>query len=226
MMPIHRWLSRCCGLAVLFALGSGWPVLARTAAADEVAVHAAYVVNFLQYAEWPQRSADEDGSLVLLVVGPGDVAEVVREMSRAAGSRAGRDIRVRTARLPEDQEQRHEVLERRMRGVHAVFVASNQPAVAESVIRIARGRPVLTIGVGTHFVEAGGMLALIREGAHVAFSSNLQAILASPVVVSSKVLKISRPLRGSGPDGAHAEHRLPQIARAAMLRRGMPMAAP
>jgi hypothetical protein len=75
-------------------------------------------------------------------------------------------------------------------------------------------------------VEAGGMLALIREGAHVAFSSNLQAILASPIVVSSKVLKISRPLRGPGPDGAHSNHPLPQIAHAAMLRTDMPLASP
>ena len=226
MTPIHGWWLRFPALALLLALGCSLHAQARTVATDEAAVHAAYVVNFLQYAEWPQRSADDDGPLVVLVVGPGEVADVVRQMSRAAGPRAGRDIRVRTAKLPDDGARLHDVLERRMSGVHAVFVAREQPEVAEAVIRIARGRPVLTIGVGKHFVEAGGMLALIREGAHVAFSSNLQAILASPIVVSSKVLKISRPLRGSGPDGALSEHRLPQIARAAMLRRGMPMAAP
>lgn len=223
MTPIH--LLRVAVLAVLLALGSGWSVHAQ-APAEETAVHAAYVVNFLHYAEWPQRSASEDGPLVVLVVGPGDVARVVREMSQAGGPRAGRDIRVRTATLPDDEESRHAVLERRMRGVHAVFVAREQPEVAELVVRIARGRPVLTIGVGKHFVEAGGMLALIREGSHVAFASNLQAILASPIVVSSKVLKISRPLRSPGLDGAHSKHPLPQIAHAATLRTSMPLAAP
>lgn len=225
MTPSHGWLLRFPVLALLLAFSGGLHAQARTVATDEAAVHAAYVVNFLQYAEWPQRSANEDGPLVVLVVGPGEVAEVVRRMSRAAGARAGRDIRVRTAKLPDDEARLHDVLERRMRGVHAVFVAREHPEVAESVIRIARGRPVLTIGVGKRFVEAGGMLALIREGAHVAFSSNLQAILASPIVVSSKVLKISRPLRSPGSEGAQSDHALPQIARAAMLRANSPLAA-
>ena len=56
---VHRWLL------VLLLLGGVAPVAAQRT--DQTAVHAAYLVNFLRYAHWPE--GDARSRWVIAVIG-------------------------------------------------------------------------------------------------------------------------------------------------------------
>ena len=180
-------------------------LLAPTVAAQPVqrtALEAAYVMNFLNYSEWPSMAAaDTPGEVTVLVLGSPTVVRTFRATAETASTRGTRPVRVRgmDPRRLDDPRQ----LQRLMEDVHAVFVADADPVFADAVIEAARGRPILTIGEGRAFVQRGGMLAFLREGRNLVFTSNVQAVIDSPVTLSSKVLRLAREPTGLPSEGAH-----------------------
>jgi hypothetical protein len=85
----------------------------------------------------------------------------------------------------------HEAMAAQVRESQLVFVQAGAGAAADDVLAAARGRPVLTVGDAGGFVAAGGMLGLVRSGAHLGFQANPAAIRAAGLQVSAKVLKLA-----------------------------------
>lgn len=202
----------------MFAVAIATPAHTQAQPVDQDLVHAAYVVNFLRYSEWPERDAERtDGEVTVLVVGPSRVARAMRRVAEGAGASMGRPIRVRSIRPDPSGAGFHDHVERYVRTAHAVFVADTDPQLVGMVLGLSHLRPVLTVGIGEEFVRAGGMLALIRDGRNVTFTTNEHAIRTSPVTVSSRVLKIARPLNPEPrQDGELARDR--STRRIALLR--------
>lgn len=186
---LRHWLaclSLCAGAAAA-------PVAAQ--AMDRDLVEAAYVINFLRYSEWPrERSEPADAPYRLLVLGPAADVRALRRVAREAAMPGERPIRVTHLRGDPEDARFAAHLRRGLDDAHAIFVAEPEHPLIPQIVELASRRPVLTIGVGAAFAQAGGMLALIEEGTRLAFTCNEAAILRSPVMVSTKVLRIARPL--------------------------------
>lgn len=167
---------------------------------DEREVEAAYIINFIRYARWPESVTSADQPYVVAVLGPTSLARALSEAAAQAGSVHGRPIQVRRVTGVDRSvgDAARDRLARQLAGVHAVVVAREQLRLADEVVTVARHRPLLTIGIGALFAQRGGMLSLIRVDGRVLFTANLEAVMQSPVVVSSKVLKLARPLPPEG----------------------------
>lgn len=207
------WRLRLRGMAaVLLALAG---VSASTAAepVDRRLVEAAFVLNFLRYADWPGEHAAAGADYQVVVIGAGDAARALRQIAREARDQGGRRVRVLHLAAEPDNLPSTERVARLLDRAHAVFVADAGHPLTDQVIELASRRPVLSIGVGAAFAHAGGMLALIEHQGRLAFTCNEAAVLRSPVLVSTKVLRIARPLQPS----SSLEHRSRQLL--ALLRR-------
>lgn len=166
---------------------------------SETDVEAAYLVNFLRYTQWPERSFESpDSPLVLTVVGTSAVAARVQAVAAAAGKVGGRRIEVRSLpysrgslQAPLSSERDREMLVQ-MRASHLVYFHSSSAALHPKALADLWGQPVLTVSNAPGFASAGGMIGLFRSSGHIVFDANPVAIRNSGLLVSAKVLKLAR----------------------------------
>jgi hypothetical protein len=149
----------------------------------ELAVKAAFVLNFVRLVNWSalpgfERSVD----LPVCAVANSEFAEVVRRTMEGK-SVGGRPISFKVTSNPDETQCR--VL---------VFDAAQYPG-AKYVIDRLKTAPVLTIGNGPGLTRLGGMFDLVLEERNVVFDANADAIRLSGLEVSARLLQLCRNLR-------------------------------
>lgn len=194
--PRSRWARvLAIPLALLLGVaGTGAAQAARSAAQDEVRVHAAYVMNFIRYSRWPGA---RDGPLVVSVVGTAGDANVVKELAARAGPIDSHRVTVRLvalASIPPAHAQAVTALTPAASSTHVLYLGATHRAWSRAVAAACAGRAVLTVGPGPAFVSAGGMFGLYLDGGNVRFTVNAPAIKASNVDVSARLLMLARPM--------------------------------
>jgi hypothetical protein len=201
--PAAAWAR---GLLLLFvALAAAAPLRAQSARAPlESEVQAAYLINFLRYTQWPERSFDSrEAPYVIAVVGSEHVAARVRAVAGAAGRVDGRPVEVlwvagaRGSRAaPFDSSQDRENL-LQLRRSHLVFFHASAGNIPAQALSDLWGQPVLTVSDVPGFTEAGGMIGLVRRSGSIVFEANPVAIRNSRLILSAKVLKLARITRSA-----------------------------
>jgi hypothetical protein len=151
----------------------------------EYDVKSAYLVNFLLYATWPGDALAADDPLRLCVLGDNPLGDF---LDRAI---AGRQVQGHAIRII--QVDRIVEADR----CHAAFIAERNRIPAAVWLERLKGRPVLSIGEGDGFREAGGMITLFVEARTVRFEVNRRALLDAGLDLSSRVLRLARNREGS-----------------------------
>lgn len=164
---------------------------ARGAAAQaprsEYEVKAAYLLNFARYAEWPASPpADATDDLVICVLGHDPFGAALDRT--VAGRRVlGRPVRVLR---PGSRAE--------ARLCQLAFIAGDSRAEIGPWLAEMRGRPVLTIGDGPDFTEAGGAIAFVPVEQTVRFEVNRNALERSGVRLSSRVMALATRVTAGG----------------------------
>lgn len=144
----------------------------------EYQVKAAYLYNFAKFVEWPDGPADQNGVIILGVLGKNTAAVV----ERALGSKNlnGRRLIVKwVSTLPE------------MKTCHILFISSEEKKRQEETIRALADAGVLLVGETEGFIERGGMVNFVREQNRVRFQVNVTAAEKAGLRISSRLLTVA-----------------------------------
>jgi hypothetical protein len=158
-------------VAVLLLLVGGLSAQAP----DPESVKVAFVFNLTKYVEWPQPR----GELVIGFVGSGPMG------GRLKSALAGRTSESRTIQVwlspSNDMLARCDLL----------FVGEMGAKARRAVLEKVQSKSVLTVGDQESFAEEGGMVGLVKAGDHVQLEINLEAVQATPLKISSRLLKVA-----------------------------------
>lgn len=182
------------GLALLLAgLVLGWISMpTRAQQVDllkEAQVKAGYLVNFLRYTSFPDRSGQgEDGSWRIMVLGDEPLHAALEAAARADLRVHDRALRVLPVESPV------ETAAGGLPALDLLYVAGEVSGQQQQRLRALSGVPVLTVGDGEDFIEQGGMLRLRLEDGRIVFDANLDALRAARLGMSAKALKLARRL--------------------------------
>jgi hypothetical protein len=173
--------------AVVLALAGRAPVRAQAPVYSRPQVEAAYLLNFIRYTAWPVEAAPPPEAPLVVVVYRAPATADALEAIAAEERVSGREVEVRRAKTVAG-------LDREILGAHVLFVGEEADAGA-ALARV--GDFVLTVGAAPRFGEYGGMFALASAGSRVVFDANLDAIRASGLSVSARVLQLARHVERS-----------------------------
>lgn len=155
------------------------------------AVRAAFVLNFLKFAEWP-AAASADTASTLIVAAIGDDAQTAALKAGLDGKDIqGRHITVRVFR---------DVAQWRTEGAgsQALFIT---PASADAWTEVRteiESRPVLTICEAPGFCEQGGMLNLYEQDHKIRFEANPAAADKAGLKLRSTLLTLATIVKTKG----------------------------
>jgi hypothetical protein len=152
----------------------------RADGALEQQVKSAFVLNFLQFVDWPDTAlgkAEEP-----LIVGVLDSAGPWESLSAALDGKTVKGHKVQVQRLSPGAVGKCQVL----------VTGNLDGSELETVLKSLGTTPVLTIGDSSRFTTAGGVIEFYLEDQKVRFEINLAAAQRAQLQVSAKLLKLAR----------------------------------
>lgn len=175
----HAGARRWC-LPFLMLLLAVWPCRAEDELPDRGSA-ADVLQNLATFVDWPP--AAYDGPLAPFIIGVlGDEAACRAIEERISGAFVGK--RAVVVRPVNDDAGAS--------GCHLLFATGVDAPRLDRVRTGLRGRPVLTVGEGTAFVRAGGMVGLERRGTGTVLYLNVRPLREAGLSASSKLLEIAQ----------------------------------
>ena len=183
---VSRRLLRSGAVACVAALVLSAPPPCVAEPPREYQIQAAYVSKFLRFVQWP------DGRGETFLVGVVGEPEFREAMDALDGYRVGdRAIDVRHVKTLEALD-----------GLHVLVVGpSPSNEQADRYLRVARERPILTVGDATDFGQAGGIVQFVLVEDTVRFEINLAAAERVGLKLSSRLLQLARNVREQDSQG-------------------------
>ncbi|SPE59119.1 conserved hypothetical protein [Verrucomicrobia bacterium] len=155
---------------------------------SESQVKALCLYNFAKYVEWPASAfPDSSTPITIGVLGTDALAETLRSVVKGKVLN-GRPLAIQSLRTQEES-----------RKCHVLFVSSAENKRLEEILRPIKSSPVLTVGEGGQFGQAGGMISFVVRGGKVRFEIDLGAANQTGLQISSKLLNLADAVHGKPP---------------------------
>jgi hypothetical protein len=149
--------------------------------AAESAIKAAFLYNFTKFIDWPERAFSGSSAPFMVCVLAGEtVRRAVADAMRNESVR-GRPVSVE---FPADADD--------LKTCHLVYFGGREDQRTAKRLQAVRQSPVLTVGEGRPFLEAGGQIAFTLVDDRVRFDISRRAAETAGLIVSSKLLRVAR----------------------------------
>jgi len=176
-----RLLPREWMLAAVAVLCS--PSLCSQTTATEDQVRSAFLYQVAQFVNWPADSLPAEGrALRFCVLGHDTLADTLTVVVRGK-SIDGREIEV--SKIDRVNQ---------LADCHAAFIGYLKQKQLTQLFAHWKYPPVLLVGEGVSFLEAGGMVALEIESGRVSFAVNLAVTRQAGLSMRSQLLRLARLL--------------------------------
>jgi len=150
-------------------------------------IKAAYLYNFAKYVQWPSSSVPDSGdaanTFTIGVVGGNPFGNSLERIAQQK-KLGGKSIRIVSVKQVET------VLNCEM----LFFSSHSDPRLVDKIFSQVRGHPTLLVGESADFAARGGMINFIIENNKVRFEINARSAADSGVVISSKLLRLGKPV--------------------------------
>jgi hypothetical protein len=172
----------------LSALLVAWEALAAAPGAgttkySEYEVKAAFLFNFMQFVEWPSGASTNAGTPLLIGVLGEDPFGSLLEKTIQGETLHGRPLTIKRRRQIAD-----------LRDCHLIFVCRSEKARLKEILGTVRDCPTLTVSDTEPFCRNGGMIEMVNEGGKIRFEINEKAAEQCGLKISSKLLRLARPM--------------------------------
>ena len=179
-------LSRAISLAGLLGLLLvPHPLPAQVSAvSEEYRLKAVFVYRFPQFVDWPAEALEGRTRVDICVTRPNPFGRSLQDLAEGE-QLAGRPMAVREIdpAAPLDD-------------CHVLFVSSTGATLRRVLMR-AVTLPVLTVGEGSEFLEAGGIIRLRLVDRRIRFDVNAAAAARARLRLRSQLLQLALEVRGT-----------------------------
>jgi hypothetical protein len=165
-------------LTIVLSTGVRSPASVEHGKADEYQVKAAFIVNFINFIEWPDTALPAD-SFTIGILG-------MEPSAGAIGALKGKTVKGRKLVVKhfDDPEEAHTA--------DLLFISPSEKRSLPLILKKLRNRPVLTVGDQQGFARSGVMINMVIVRKRVGFEINLPASQRAGLRISSQLLKLAK----------------------------------
>ena len=146
-------------------------------------VKATFILNFIQFAEWPRATVPSGSSFPVCIVG--DAFQAVMEETVRGETVNGQPISVRGLTQAKDAA-----------GCRVIYFRdSANRATSQEILNTAKASPVLTVGEAPEFLSNGGIVRFTRVRNRIHFQINPSAAEKVAISISSRLLRLADIVR-------------------------------
>ena len=152
--------------------------------AKESQLKAAFIFNFLKFAEWPaHRFSETNSPFVIGVIG---TSPITAALEAAVKHRKinGRELIVKSMETVEAA-----------RAAHLLFVPATEERRSEDWLPTLASASILTVGESDAFATHGGMINFLLDDDRLRFDINIGSAEGAGLKVSAQLQKLARTVR-------------------------------
>jgi hypothetical protein len=177
-MKRRPWGAAAAAIALL--------TIASTADAGPVSaseLKAAFLFNFVRFAEWPRDALTANGPLVVCLMDETGVGTALQQLvkGRTAGSR---EVEVRLVRRDGD-----------FAACNVAYLSGVDAKRADELVSHVKDSAVLTVSDDERFADRGGIANFFVEHGNMGFAVNVVALQHAKLQLSAKLLALARIVR-------------------------------
>jgi hypothetical protein len=184
---MHRRLTACLMLVLLWL--AGVPAFSQETPVPEADLKAAFLYNFTKFVEWPPEAFPrEDSRFTVGVFGDEEFTSTLRTLLQDKKAQAhGHPFLVRKITSAQDAKS-----------CQVLFFRESETRRFSQLYDSIKKLPILTVGEGSEFLDAGGMFSLFFEDKQLRFEVNPAPAENAKLSVSSKLLRLAKRVRKGG----------------------------
>jgi YfiR/HmsC-like len=154
-------------------------------AMEEDTIKAVYTYQFGKFTEWPaMKFTNSQATLNFCILG--------KNPFRRSALDAIENKQVRGRHLKIEFYQSGLLSSEAIAGCHILFISESEKNRLRSILAELKQSPVLTVSDIENFAQHGGMIALVKAQQQVRFEINSIALRHAGLVISSKLLELSK----------------------------------
>jgi hypothetical protein len=149
---------------------------------EEYGLKAVYIERITRFLTWPKAVSEEQTTIpfVIGILGENPFGTALHELYADRHIKK-RPIKVRELTSLEGANQ-----------CHILFICRSEEERLAEILKVTRGKPILTIGDTAGFAELGVLVNLVLEGEKLRFVINEAAFHNAGIIVDSLMLKVAR----------------------------------
>ncbi len=196
-------------LGIFFAVSTAVPATPQ----NDYEIKAGYLLNFVEFVEWPAGAfPDQQSPVILGVIGKDPFgAELEKMQAKIINGRKVQIKRFKGAlefRGEETPGRRQEGLVFKqarkvseLKSCHILFISASEQSHAQFILKPLKDAGVLTVSETATFAREGGIINFLGDGNRVQLEINLDAADQARLKISSKLLSLARIVRNEEPAG-------------------------
>lgn len=182
-MNRRLYIAACAVGLLCIGLSYTHPAVAQDRRASSTSIKVAYLYNFAKFVVWPKRPGEPgNGPIRICILAGPDFNTVARILE-------GKTIRGRPVMISLNPGSK------KYTTCHLLYFDSSRISVMEESHEVLREHPILTVGEGKEFAEAGGIVHLMRVGDTIRFHIDDEAASDANLEISSRLLNLSYKAR-------------------------------
>jgi hypothetical protein len=145
----------------------------------EYTVKGAYIMNFIDYVEWPSNAfSDKNSPYVICILGKSPFTGTIEKLS----DRMVRNRRVTVQYLTGIGE---------LKECHILFISTSEKDRLPKILGSAKLKGVMTVSEIKNFVNVGGIIGFVHQGNNIRFEINSRAAQQAGLAISSYMLNLA-----------------------------------
>ena len=173
-------------------------LLADTEQSREYQLKAAFLYNFIKFADWPaERIPDTNEPIILGIVGKDPFAKAFEPIKEKLVK--GKKVAVKRFKpfqqlkdaAGDDKDKMQEHIDA-IRKCHVLFVCSSEKRSLKEILTLVKNHPVLTVGETQGFLETGGICNFLMEQNKVRFEVSVAAAKKAKLKMRSQLLRLAK----------------------------------
>lgn len=167
-------------LLLLLLLNVGLNPAAQASSFREYAIKAIFLYNFAKFVEWPSQAFEDSTTpLIFCILGKDPFGVHLKPIKSKTVK--GKKIIVKYSSKIDDMEK-----------CQILFVGDSEDKQLVRILARVKDWNVLTVSDMENFAQRGGIIGLTREKDEIHFEINLDASKMAGLMISSRLLKLSR----------------------------------
>ena len=178
-IPFPRLVYGLLGLVLLSVCAAHSSFSAERVRAGASDLKSAYIFNFIRFTEWPELANASRGSAVRLnILNDSEVHSIMQSIANKA---VAKQIGLSVESCSRDSC---------VQGASVLFIGKSDSGDYQRLLKLAAGRPVLTISDIPGFAKQGGMIEIKYHNKKLTFVVNVQAVKHAGLYISAQLLQL------------------------------------
>jgi hypothetical protein len=147
----------------------------------EYQLKAAFLFNFTQFVEWPQKAFQTEQAPAIMGILGNDPFGTYIDETVVGETINGHSLIVKRYKKVED-----------IQSCHILFINLNDQEHLKKALAELKERNILTVSDEKEFIKLGGMIRFFTENNKIQFQINPEAAKTADLVISSKLLRLAK----------------------------------